>query len=309
MPASVASRVRAAMRGALACAAVVTMLGPIASRAAHAESLMQRGLDGAGTSVEQAAQPGASQSRAATESAFFHWNVQGLIGNSSDSRRLDQIEYIRSRAVSEQFISISLNELCLSQAFSLAYYLNGSYSQRYEWKFHRPWNAAAGNCRLDGNSSRVEYGNQVLSRFTFASSLAARQGSAAYSAGTDSYHWPNIVCIDTTAFLNAFHSCSTHFGGWSTEEADFYNYTIFSTATYHFGMGDLNRGRASLPGSYQTDFREADLTSPKRSTTDGGTGIDYIYAVRPNTASAGNATITILGMSDHHSVRGYFDLL
>lgn len=244
---------------------------------------------------------------ASSSAQLTQLNVKGLI-EQDDIGRLTAIDYIVSRALDEQPLAISLNELCLSQAFFIAMYLQGTYSNHYAPAFWRPWNQDAGNCRLEPHVPDVQYGNQVLMRHTFSSS-----GTHYYSqtdTGTNgAVVWRNATCMTTTAFLNAFHACSTHFtlgSPYPGQENDFAFLVAFDSSRYRFGLGDLNGNRHLLPAAYQTAWWEADHNVSKRSTSDGGSPIDYVYAVRDHTASGQNATITPLGFSDHHTVRGWF---
>jgi hypothetical protein len=240
-------------------------------------------------------------------------NVMGQTGAfvQTDANRAGVVNYLVSRANSESPLAISLNELCPSQIFSLAVQLQ-DYSQRYGLAFGRNYETRFGNCRLDPDSDKAEYGNAILMRYTHVTSFVDYYSDTDTTSTPGSWIARNAVCMTTSAFLNTFRACSTHFTSGSpypSQENEFAFDVSYNSATWRFALGDLNADRSGLPGSYQTAWREADHDQPtKRPTSDGGGRIDYLYAFRANTSDGPNASIIALGYSDHHIVRGWFVL-
>jgi hypothetical protein len=261
-------------------------------------------------------------SAAPTPGSYFHWNMQGLLGRGTSGSANDLVRdqaanYVVTRAQNEGFIAISLNEVCPVEALLMGISLQGPYSNHYAERFNRPFTSGAGQRCVDGYG-RGQYGNQIFERYTLDYYDAYYNGlpevhQDAYGNQT-SWLWPNTVCIRTNYILIGHHACTEHYSGRPSEQVDLQNYTLFSNARFRVMMGDLNQPRSGLPLSYWAYFREADqcpttgCPGGKKPTTDSNAAIDYIWIDLPHTSPGKNVVVTKLGYSDHHSVRGYFNL-
>jgi len=243
------------------------------------------------------------RAEAATNVEVLQLNMMGLISQTS-AGRIDGQNYVMDRMFATSPLVVSLNEVCLSQVAYLANHVPG-YTAVYLPSFARTGSSSDTDCR--NSAGKAEYGNAILIRLTY-------QGRVDwfYSA-TDSGSTRNMVCAKSSYIFIVYVGCSTHLSSPPPASQMAENvYVVSAQSGTSFSLGDFNTSRSTLLANapaYSTNFREADITSPKRATGDAGGAIDFVFGKKAAMTVASNALISAdLSFSDHRSVRGFYSV-
>lgn len=240
-------------------------------------------------------------------------NVLGLIGTADGRSREAGVNYVLGLMAEHQPLVVALNEICYRQFDAIRAFVAAAgwtYASGYRVAFRRVLvgDDADGCASYADPSSHSEYGNAVFLRFTPQASPTGHYYSQQAGDGSR-----NMVCATSTVLLYTYRACATHL---STDadvrpsQRDENAWILSSVGGVVHGAGDYNQGRSLINGTpLDTAFWEADGSTPKRATADGGSAIDYVFGRGDTMTRVGNASISgDLWFTDHRLVSGTFQL-